>query len=170
MQAIGAAAALGALAGARTFAIPTLLSRKLAEVGDEGAGGPVTDALAVPGVARVLTGLAAAELVADKLPMIGPRTKPIAILGRMIAGGIAGVASAEMLGRRPVLPALVGAAAAFAGAHIGYHLRRRIRRSADVPDLFVAIAEDAVVLGLGSEVAGGLLDGMAGRLAGQRYR
>jgi uncharacterized membrane protein len=169
MQAIGAAAALGALAGGRTFAVPALLSRRLEQLGDRGVAGPVTDALAAPRMASALTVLAAAELVADKLPMMGARTEPLAILGRVLAGALAGAAAAEMLGRRPVLPALVGAATAYAGAHLAYRLRRGIRRKADVPDQVVAIAEDAIVLGLGGEITRNLLDGMADLLAEERY-
>ncbi len=166
MEELGAAAALGALAGGRTFAIPSLLSRKLGAAGDGAVAGPVTRALAAPEVARVLTGLAAAELAADKLPAIGPRTEPIALLGRMVAGAAAGAAAAELLGKRQWLPAVVGAAAAFACAHVAYRLRRGLRRRADVPDAVIALAEDALVLGVGGKLAGELVGGSTGGALG----
>lgn len=169
MRAIAASAALGALAGGRTFAVPAVLSRKLGELWDPGEIGPVTDALAAPGVGRALAALAAAEVVADKLPFMGPRTDPRGLVGRLAAGAIAGAATAEMLGRRPLLPAAVGAAAAWAGAHLGYRLRRAIRRKADLPDPIVAVAEDVAVYGGASSVVDDLLDAMTDLLADRRY-
>ncbi|MEN8376078.1 MAG: DUF4126 family protein [Gemmatimonadota bacterium] len=158
MEAIGTAAALGALIGGRTFAVPALLARGLERHEATGRLGPVSEILGSGAVATALTGLAAAELVADKLPVVGPRIEPAGALARSLAGAVTGAAVAEILGRGHALPALVGAAAALAGAHAGYHLRRKIRRKADVADPVVALAEDAVVIGLGSELIDDLLE------------
>ena len=56
--------------------------------------------------------LALGELVADKLPTTPSRLAPPALGGRVLLGGTAAVAEARRDGHDPVLPALVGAAAA----------------------------------------------------------
>lgn len=152
MGSLGRAAALGVLSGARAFAIPALLSRRLAE-SDTGGFGPVSSTLSAPGVARALAAGAALELIADKLPFMPNRTEPRGVLTRMAGGAVVGAATAELAGARPFLPALIGGAAAFVGTHIGYHARRWIRRKGDLPDPAVAVGEDAVVLA----AAGGLV-------------
>lgn len=158
MHVLAAAATLGALTGGRTFAASALFARALSDVAPHAARGPLTARLSSETGTHVLTGLAVAELLVDKLPVIGARTEPLPLLARAVAGGVAGAASAELLGRAKTLPVLVGAGAAFVGAHVAYHLRRRIRRKADVADTVVAIAEDAVILGVGAEVVDGLLE------------
>lgn len=157
MHVLAAAATLGALTGGRTFAVSALFARALSDFAPHAARGPLTGRLSSETGMRVLTGLAVAELLADKLPLVGPRTEPLPLLARAVAGGVAGAASAELLGRAKTLPVLVGAGAAFVGAHVAYHARRRIRRKADVADTVVAIAEDAVILGVGAEVVDGLV-------------
>lgn len=158
MHVLAAAATLGALTGGRTFAVSALFARALSDTAPNAASGPLTGRLSSATASHVLTGLAVAELLADKLPIIGPRTEPLPVLARAIAGGVAGAAAAELLGRAKTLPVLVGAGAAFVGAHVAYHLRRRIRRKADVADTVVAIAEDAAVIGVGAEVVDGLIE------------
>lgn len=165
MHVLAAAATLGALTGGRTFAVSALFARALSDVAPHAASGPLTGRLSSGTGTRVLTGLAVAELLVDKLPIIGPRTEPLPLLARAIAGGVAGAASAELLGGARTLPVLAGAGAALVGAHLAYHLRRRIRRKADVADTVVAIAEDAAVIGIGAEVVDGLIEEALARAA-----
>ena len=46
------------------------------------------------------------------------------------------------------LGALLGGLGAIAGAHAGYHLRRRIVSNAKVPDAAVALVEDMLAVGV----------------------
>jgi uncharacterized membrane protein len=165
MHVLAAAATLGALTGGRTFAVPALLARGLAAVAPHGEAGPLARTLSSDGAARTLGALAIAELVRDKLPMAGARIEPLPLLARVVSGAFSGAVAAELLGKRKAAPALVAAGAAFLGAHAAYHLRRKIRRKADVADPVVAAGEDAVVVGVGAEVVAGLVDyALAGRL------
>lgn len=170
MHVLAAAATLGALTGGRTFAVSALFARALSDVAPNAASGPLTGRLASGTAARALTGLALAELLVDKLPIIGPRTEPLPLLARAVAGGVAGAASAELLGSAKTLPVLAGAGAALVGAHLAYHLRRRIRRKADVADTVVAIAEDAAVIGIGAEVVEDLIEDALARAARHGHR
>jgi uncharacterized membrane protein len=158
MHVLAAAATLGALTGGRTFAMPALLARGLTGVAPHANAGPLSRALASDAVAPTLGALAIAELVRDKLPMRGARIDPLPLLARVASGGFCGAVAAELLGRSKAMPVAVGAGAAFLGAHVAYHLRRRIHRKADLPDPTVAAGEDAVVVGVGAEVVSDLVD------------
>jgi len=98
----------------------------------------------------VFTLLAVAELVADKLPFTPSRTKPPGLIGRIIFGGLAGAgvaAGAQSI----VLGAVLGVVGGIAGAFGGYEVRTRLVKALKVPDLVIALLEDAVA------IAGGLL-------------
>jgi hypothetical protein len=95
--------------------------------------------------------LAAAELLADKLPAIPARTAAAPLAGRALTGAWTASAIAAEAGRGPrarVVAAVMGAATAIGAAFAGYHLRRWVRRETRLPDAAVAVAEDALALAL----------------------
>jgi uncharacterized membrane protein len=97
----------------------------------------------------MFTVLAAIELVADKLPTAPARTKPTGLIARIILGGLSG-ASIAVAGMQSIpFGAILGAAGGIAGAFGGYQVRMRIVKALKVPDLFVALLEDAVAIGTG---------------------
>ncbi len=107
--------------------------------------------LGSPHVAATVAALAAVELVADKLPFIPDRTDPAPLLGRIGAGALIGAGIAAVAGGDRAQGTLVGAVAAFAGAHLGFQLRRELAERLPAP--VAALVEDTAV---GVLVAAGL--------------
>src|SRR5262249_51469857 len=99
----------------------------------------------------VFTVLAVGELIADKLPNTPARTAPIGLISRICLGGACGLGLATSEGIRLSFSVLLGSIGALVGAFGGYHSRRLMVSKAQVPDLVVAVAEDAIA------IAGGLL-------------
>jgi uncharacterized membrane protein len=99
----------------------------------------------------VFTLLAIAELVVDKLPNTPARTAPVGLIARIVLGGASGLALATGAGISVSLAGVIASIGAIAGAFGGYHIRRAVVLKTHLPDLVVAIAEDAIA------IAGGLL-------------
>jgi len=99
----------------------------------------------------VFTLLAAAELVADKLPHTPARTAALGLSARIFFGGACGLAIATSTGTNLFSSVLLAAIGAVIGAFAGYHTRYFIVSKANVPDFVVAVAEDLIT------IAGGLL-------------
>ena len=97
-------------------------------------------------IANVTTTLAVFELMADKAPGMPDRTDAGPLFGRVAAGAIVGASVAQMTGRDRKTAAIGGAVAAFAGAHIAYHLRKSLMRH--MPAFAAALVEDAAVIAL----------------------
>jgi uncharacterized membrane protein len=96
----------------------------------------------------ILSLLALAEYVADKLPRTPSRTRPGPLIGRIILGGLAG-ACLNVSARQSLLAgAVLGGIGAVVGAFAGYEIRRRLVSGLKVRDIVVAIPEDLVAIGL----------------------
>ncbi|WP_373048731.1 DUF1990 family protein [Vulgatibacter sp.] len=135
---------MGALSGLRSVGPAAVLLRNLEARGSKSVPGwlPV----------RGLGLLAAAEMLADKLPFLPPRTQAPSMLARMVAGGfVAGRAARK---RRATLgPVALGAAAAAAAAWAAYEARRRAAGRSRALGYAVAVAEDTLVLWGGHRLA-----------------
>ncbi|HEY7164173.1 MAG TPA: DUF4126 family protein [Candidatus Binatia bacterium] len=97
----------------------------------------------------ILTVLAAAELFADKLPQTPSRTAPMGLIARILTGGFCGACIASSAGQTVFTGALLGAAGGIVGAFGGYEARRRLVKSLNTRDIYVALLEDLVAI-LGS--------------------
>ena len=93
--------------------------------------------------------LALGELVADQLPSTPSRTKPVGLIARIVLGGLSGACVAVAGAQSIVIGALLGAVGGVAGAFAGYEVRTRLVRALKVPDLVIAVLEDAVAIGGG---------------------
>lgn len=94
---------------------------------------------------RMLLQLAwAGEFVADKLPIIPPRTNLGPLTGRIVLGALAGLAIGTE--RRGLAPKACGAAAggmgAIIGAYGGYHARTLVTETTGLLDAPVAVVGD----------------------------
>jgi uncharacterized membrane protein len=95
----------------------------------------------------VLTLLALAELVADKLPSTPNRTDPLGLIARIVTGGLTGACIALGTGHAAWLGAALGSIGGVTGCFTGYFARTRIRKKLQVPDMYVALAEDLIAIG-----------------------
>lgn len=86
------------------------------------------------------------ELVADKLPLTPSRLDPGPLGGRFAAGAMAGAIVARGRGGSAAAGALIGSAVALASSWAFYHCRVWLGSATGLPDLIVAIGEDALAI------------------------
>jgi uncharacterized membrane protein len=132
MNDLAVAFGIGALSGSRSMLGPALVGRRLA-----------------PAVAqRVLTLLAAGEMVADKSTLIPARTEVLPLAGRVTTGALAAAGLARR--DRRVAAAVAGAMGALAGTYAWYHLRRLATVRLGLSNMAAGLAEDALAVGAGA--------------------
>ena len=141
LSALAGAAGIGAVAGLRSMTAPALVSQAARTGSIDLTRGPAAF-LGTQKAADIATGLAVAELVADKLPSTPNRIAPFPLAARAISGAVVGAAVCSARGKNPGPGALVGALAAIGAAFLGFSLRRK------APGFLVALAEDAVTIGI----------------------
>lgn len=95
------------------------------------------------GLALVAAG---GELIVDKLPIAPARTIPPALLVRMLLGGLSGGAIAQRRDASRLAGFALGAVGAAAATYAGYEIRRVLTKNLKVPDVVVALAEDALAV------------------------
>ncbi|WP_412069511.1 DUF4126 family protein [Rubrivirga sp. IMCC43871] len=147
------AAALGWAAGMRSLTPPAVLARALSD-----ARSPFARLARAPRQPAGILGsdaaafwipvAAAGELVADKLPVAPSRTAPLGLAGRAGSGALVGAAVAAARRQNVILPALVGAASAVVSSFAMMELRAAVGEHFGVPDSAVALAEDALAVGI----------------------
>lgn len=89
------------------------------------------------------------ELVVDKLPKTPKRTEPLGLIARLLLGGLSGAALCAAGNQSEALGAVLGGLGGLAGVFAGYQARTRLVKTLNVPDLFIALIEDAVAIGGG---------------------
>jgi len=135
---------IGFFAGLRSFTAPTIVAWA-AHLGWLKLEPPLSLIGSLPSVI-ILTLLAVAELVLDKLPRTPKRTAAPGLIARMVTGGIAG-ACVAVGGTQAALPgAVLGVAGGLSGAFVGYQVRSRVVNGLGVRDIYVALVEDLVAI------------------------
>ena len=99
------------------------------------------------GLRTGLTALAAAELVADKLPGTPSRKVPGSFALRLVSGAFAGATLCDSNDAPAWAGALAGAAGAVVGTLAGYEFRVGADEALELPDLPVALFEDFLAVG-----------------------
>jgi uncharacterized membrane protein len=140
-------AQLGAATGLRSMAGISQLSRELAELpGDDLPDRRAVGFLSRSSVRETLQLAVFGEMIADKLPTMTSRLEPGPLAGRavlgMVAGGVMAMAREESI----TGGAVAGGVGAMIGSFVGYHARRALTNRAKLPDLLVALCEDAVAI------------------------
>jgi uncharacterized membrane protein len=97
----------------------------------------------------IFTALAIVELVVDKLPSTPSRTKPPGLIARIVLGGLSGACLGVAGAQSIAIGAVLGVAGGLAGMFAGSQLRARLVPALKVPDLVIALVEDAVAIGGG---------------------
>ena len=90
--------------------------------------------------------LALAEIINDKLPKTPNRTSLPGLIPRILFGGLAGACIAVAGSQSMGIGAVLGAAGSIAGAFAGFRARKRLVQALKVPDLVIALVEDAVAI------------------------
>lgn len=88
------------------------------------------------------------EMVVDKLPFVPSRTAPGPLGGRMVIGALSGAAIGT-LAKDPAAKAsalAIGMLGGLAGAYGGYAYRTKVTEMTGLPDLPVALVEDAAAV------------------------
>ncbi|HEY6392654.1 MAG TPA: DUF4126 family protein [Bryobacteraceae bacterium] len=138
--------AIGVIAGLRSLTAPAVVSWAAQWNWINLQNSPISFLGSIR-AAWILTALALAELVADKLPFTPARTKLGGLVARIVTGGLCGAALCITAGESLILGAILGAIGAVAGTFAGYELRHRLVTKRNVPDLVVALIEDAAAIG-----------------------
>jgi uncharacterized membrane protein len=140
------AAIIGFVAGLRSMTAPAAISwaahlgwLKLAETKVAFVGSTTAT--------TILTFLAVAELVADKLPITSKRTAFAPMLVRIMMGALSAACLCLAKGESLGLGLPMGGAAAVLGAFLGYEVRRRLVTGLRLKDIWVALPEDLVAIG-----------------------
>jgi len=92
--------------------------------------------------------LALFELFLDLQPSTPKRTDPVPLVARILTGGLCGACLYAAGNQSLILGAILGAFGGVIGAFAGYEIRRRLVAALHVKDIFVALLEDLVAIGL----------------------
>src|SRR6476619_8000412 len=88
------------------------------------------------------------ELFLDVQPSTPKRTAPVPLVARILTGGLCGACLYAAGNQSLIIGALLGAVGGVIGAFAGYEIRRRLVTALHVKDIFVALLEDLVAIGL----------------------
>lgn len=140
---------LGVVIGMRALVGPALLSRRLATTALAQDPEEPLHRVTQPAVVTSLAVLAATEIITDKLPGIPDRTIPFQFGGRLVSSATCGAFLSQVEGSNVPAGAVVGSLGAVAGTLAFFHLRQWLHHDVGLPDPMVALAEDALCVGLG---------------------
>src|SRR5438552_7512318 len=143
---------IGAVAGLRPMMAPAVIAWALRR-GRVRPGGSPFARIGSASDSKRIAEFAISELIADKLPFTRSRLNAAPLASRVVPGAICGAAIHGTLKQPLAQGAVLGGLGALAGAITGYYVRQRLNR--EMPDLAVALLEDAFAVG-GSAVISAL--------------
>jgi uncharacterized membrane protein len=146
--ALALAFAIGVITGLRSLTAPAVVSwaTHLEWLDLQPTGFAFLGYAATP---YILTILAIAELVGDKLPKTPSRKAPGPFMARVVLGAFSGAALCAAANLSSAAGALLGGLGAVAGTLGGYEARTRLVKAFHLPDMVIALLEDAVAIGGG---------------------
>ena len=95
----------------------------------------------------LLSLLAVAEIIVDKLPNTPNRTAAPGLITRIVTGGLTGACVSLGGGKSAFVGAGLGVVGGIVGCFAGYQARARLVRFLRQPDFNVALLEDLVAIG-----------------------
>jgi uncharacterized membrane protein len=139
---------IGCVCGLRTFTGPATVAWG-AHLRWLKLGGTIFAFMGSIVTVAIITLLALAELVMDKLPSTPSRLAPRGLSLRVITGALSGASAAAAGSQMVLLGAVLGIVGAVAAAFAGNKIRGGLVKALKVPDYVVAVLEDAVAIGSG---------------------
>jgi uncharacterized membrane protein len=140
----------GWLAGMRGMAGPAFLSRHTSQYKPVSLQHSTFNFMADAKSSNILQGIAATELLIDKIPGIPDRVHPALLVFRSIAGGLAGTTIFAANRKSIFLGALTGIFGAVVGSFAFLRLRRAASRKLKISEQAMGIPEDLLILGMGA--------------------
>jgi uncharacterized membrane protein len=92
--------------------------------------------------------LAVFELIADLRPSTPKRTAAMPLIARILMGGLCGACVCVASNQSLSIGAILGAVGAIVGAFAGYEIRRKLVAGLKIKDVFVALLEDLITIGI----------------------
>jgi uncharacterized membrane protein len=92
--------------------------------------------------------LAIFELIGDLRPSTPKRTAPIPLTARILMGALCGTCVCAASNQSLIIGAILGAVGGVIGAFAGYEIRRKLVSALNIKDVFIALLEDLVTIGL----------------------
>lgn len=135
---------IGLFAGLRSLTAPAVTAWAV-YMGWLKLEGPLSFIGSFPSVI-ILTLLAIAELVGDKLPKTPSRTEPLGLIARVVTGGVTGACITAAAGQGAWLGGLLGAVGGIVGCFGGYYARQRLVKATGAPDIYIALLEDMLAI------------------------
>src|SRR5437762_12392407 len=86
--------------------------------------------------------------VVDLQPTTPKRTAPLPLTARILTGGLCGACLCAASNQSLIIGAILGAVGGVIGTFAGYETRRRLVAALNTKDIFVALLEDLVTIGL----------------------
>ena len=98
--------------------------------------------------AAIFSILALFELFLDLQPTTSKRTAPFPLTARILTGGLCGACLCAASNQSLIIGAILGGVGGIIGAFAGYEIRRRLVSALNIKDIFIALLEDVVTIGL----------------------
>jgi len=141
------AVCIGIVAGLRALTAPALVSWA-AHLGWLHLEGTPLAFMGSTIAVAIFTMLALVEYVTDQLPKTPARTVPPQLIARIVMGALSGGCVGLSGGLSFLAGAISGVIGAVIGTYGGYHARKGLVSSLKVKDIFIAIPEDLIAIGL----------------------
>ena len=146
--ALALAFGIGIVAGLRSLTAPAVVSWAAYLGWLNLQGSPLAFMGSIAAVA-IFSLLALVEYVTDLLPKTPNRTTPLPLIARILMGSLSGACLCASAGQSLLAGAVLGGIGGVIGAFAGYQARTRLVNGLKVKDIFIAIPEDLVAIGLG---------------------
>jgi uncharacterized membrane protein len=92
--------------------------------------------------------LAVVELIGDVLPQTPKRTTPVPLTARVFTGALCGACLCAASNQSLIIGAILGGVGGIIGAFAGYEIRRKLVAGLNIKDIFIALLEDLITIGL----------------------
>ena len=86
--------------------------------------------------------------VVDLQPTTPKRTAPFPLVARILMGGLCGACLCAASNQSLIIGAILGGVGGAIGAFAGYEIRRRLVAALNIKDIFIALLEDLITIGL----------------------